>query len=104
MKSSQDRIPTYQLSNKGMALDSQGRVLRKPHFLTKEEHDASQRQVVEGWKELLRLQELETATARENTRVVSEMKIDGIVVVHTKVMARKRLHWMVRWLVRLDRL
>lgn len=39
MKSQQDSIPTHALTGE-MALDNHGRVLRKPNFLTKEEHDA----------------------------------------------------------------
>lgn len=40
MRSRQDNIPTHRLKGQ-MALDSQGRVLRKPHFLTREEYDAA---------------------------------------------------------------
>lgn len=106
MKSQQDQILTHQLP-KEMALDSQGRVLRRPFFVTKEEHDAAIHATTKANMRLLmaqraKVQEAEAIAVEACTRLrdLADLTITGVIVVEPRILARKRLHWMARWLVR----
>jgi hypothetical protein len=98
MRSKQDRIPTHRLKG-ALALDGQGRVLREPHFVTREQHDTILEGVVYGWKQMLAMQEEETKAALRAAKRVAEMQIEDVVIVEPMIFARKRLHWLVRWLI-----
>lgn len=106
MKSQQDRILTHQLQ-KEMALDSHGRVLCRPYFVTKEEHDAEihAQNLANVWllmAQRKRVQKAEATAMEACTRLrdLAEVTINNVVIVEPRILARKRLHWVVRWIVR----
>lgn len=111
MKSSQDHIPTHELGDE-LALDAQGRVLRRPHFFLAAEAEEEIRRTNQIWAELLmsernKVQEAESRaqTAEAVARRLTDRKIDDVVLgimtfVAPKYMVRKRFHWVLRWLIR----
>lgn len=102
MRSTQDRLATHQLSGE-MALDSQGRVLRRPHFLTKREHDQEMTKTAQMWSGMV-IRETEKVDAeREKVRLLTE-KLDNpvLVPIYPKIVARKRLHGLVRRFVKIE--
>lgn len=100
MKSGQDRIPTHALGDV-MAVDSHGRVLRKPHFLTMAEHEAHAQAQSNAWTDVLMAERRKVQEAEAKYAQLLFAKTVSIEIVdNPKILARKRLHWMVRWLVR----
>jgi len=92
MQSQQDRIPTHQLG-KEMALDSQGRVLRRPYFVTKSEHDA----------EVTNLRRQIVDLANRPPKIMETMV--PVTISYRKypeMRCRRRLQFLVRRLVKID--
>lgn len=110
MKTSQDNVPTHRLGER-LALDNQGRVLRKPHFLTRPEHEAIVDEKERAWSGVLMAERAKVQEAEAKYRELDQQyslvlfsKTTSIEIVDPpKIFARRRLHWMVRWLVRVDR-
>jgi len=96
VKSKQDRVPTHCLGET-MALDSQGRVLRKPFFFTKEEHEAEIRTQTQVSTRLI-------TTERAQRRAAVNQYLDLLEEMERKraphIFVRRRLHGVVRWLIR----
>lgn len=87
-----------------MAMDSHGRVLRAPHFVTREEHDVLLEQVVNGWRALMQVKEQETARLQAELQR-ERQKVDMLIeerleISITRIFVRQRLHRVVRWLIR----
>lgn len=94
MKSTQDRIPSYRLGNE-LALDAQGRVLRRPHFLTMREHQDAMRMEAANWAGAVEVE-------KRKTRSLAEMKIDNIVVIHPRIFCRSKLQWLVKLCITIE--
>lgn len=92
MKSSQDWVPTEQLGSES-ALDSQGRILRRPYFLTIEEHDAEMLRAISVFDRLMK----EEREAKASPFVYGK----ATLTISPRVRCRKRLRWLVKWLIRI---
>lgn len=117
MKSQQDQILTHQLP-KEMALDSHGRVLRRPFFVTKEEHDLALHANTKANVRLLMAQREKVLAAESRAteaeaiaveactklRDLAEVTINNVVIVEPSIFVRRRFHRVVRWLIRVDQL
>ena len=100
MKSAQDSIPNTMLGSK-MATDNRGRVLRKPHFLTREEHVAIVDEHERAWSDILMAERAKYQELDRQYSLVLLSKTTSIEIVDPpKISARKRFHWILRWLIR----
>src|SRR3954453_11478883 len=104
MRSAQDRIPTHRLSANEMALDSQGRVLHRPYFVTKEEHEQALIDERRGWARMMAIERERTRAAELKVTELSETppRIEVISTVWPKIRARKRLHWVLRGIAKIE--
>lgn len=94
MRSTQDRVPSHRLSGE-MALDSQGRVLRRPHFLTRREHEEMMASSIESYRQLL-------AAEREKANSLTFGKPISVAIVdHPQIFVRRRLHWLTKLLIQI---
>lgn len=91
MKSSQDHIPTYRLGDE-LALDAQGRVLRRPHFLTTREHQDAMRMSATAWVRLI------TEEKRKTHRLI----VESPVTTRPRILCRSRLHWLLKRFIKIE--
>lgn len=102
MRSTQDRVPTHRLSG-DLALDSHGRVLRRPHFLTRKEHDQEMIKAAQMWAGVV-IQETGNVNAeRDKVRLLTEKLNNPVLIpIYPKIVVRKRLHGLVRRFVKIE--
>lgn len=99
MKSSQDHISTHNLGNE-MALDAHGRVLRKPHFVTMEEHEQQMQARDNAWSSVLMAERTKVQGSEAKYRTLLETKVTGVTIIYPQIIVRRRLRGLVRWLIR----
>lgn len=101
MRRTQDRLPTHKLSGE-MALDSQGRVLRRPHFLTRSEHDREMTNAAKLWAGVVTHETGNVNAERNKVRLLTEKLNNPVLIpIYPKIVVRKRLHWMVKRLIQI---
>lgn len=121
MRTMQDGVPT-ELLPKQMALDAHGRVLRRPYFLTKEEHERVLQKTSATLVSMVDTERRKKAALSgamadlivENEELNHEItqlriehgtlvaaKIGGVIKLRQPIICRARFHWLLRWLIKI---
>lgn len=93
------------LADGAMALDREGRVLRRPSWYTAEEMRAAQAIIRDLYHQIDHLV-TQLGIVQENARkyvpVIQEVEVEVIqrIQVPAKLMCRRRLHWILRLVLR----